>query len=127
MADAVAVVGDLIFSSKIVGTGRALGIDVHNVTALDALDEVLAGGEVRVVIVDMSLPEDLATQSLRRAAAHPSAPERLAFYSHVHTELAEAAGSAGATMTMPRSEFSAKLPDILKRFGASGGDASAAE
>jgi DNA-binding NarL/FixJ family response regulator len=117
MSDAVAVVRDLVFSSKIIGTGRALGVDVQAVTALDALEGVLAEGEVRLVIVDMSLPEGLATQSLQRAAAHPSAPERLAFYSHVHAELAEAAEAAGATMMMHRSTFSAELPDVLKRFG----------
>ncbi len=125
MADAVAVVSDLIFSTKIVGTGRALGIEVQSVTTPEALGEVLAGGGVRLVIVDMSLPGDIAVLSLQRAAAHSTAPATLAFYSHVQAELVESAKAAGATMTMPRSKFSADLPQILKSFGPPAADASA--
>ncbi len=124
MADAVAVVSDLIFSTKIVGTGRALGIDVQSVTTPEALGQVLAGGKIRLVIVDMSLPGDTAVLSLQRAAAHRTAPETLAFYSHVQTDLVESAKAAGATMTMPRSKFSAELPKILKRLRPPAADAS---
>lgn len=125
MVDVAAVVSDLIFSTKIVGTGRALGIEVQSVTTPEALGEVLAGGGVRLVIVDMSLPGDIAVLSLQRAAAHRTAPETLAFYSHVQAELVESAKAAGATMTMPRSKFSAELPKILKNSRPPAADASA--
>ena len=116
MTDAVAVVTDLIFSTKIVGTARALGIDAQAVTTADALEKQLAEGGVRLVMVDMSLPGDMAVLSIRQGASHPTTPAVLAFYSHVQHELVVAAETAGATVTMPRSKFSAELPDILKRF-----------
>ena len=116
MTDAVAVVTDLIFSTKIVGTARALGIDARAVTTVGALEQQLAGGDVRLVMVDMSLPVDLAAQSLRQGADHPTTPTMLAFFSHVQHELVASAEAAGANLTMPRSQFSAELPDILKRF-----------
>lgn len=125
MADAVAVVSDLIFSTKIVGTGRALGIDVQSVTTPEALGDVLAGGGVRLVMVDMSLAGDAAVLSLQRAAGHRTAPATLAFYSHVQAELAESAKVAGAALTMPRSKFSAELPGILKSYCPPSADASA--
>lgn len=116
MTDAVAVVTDLIFSTKIVGTARALGIDAQAVATAGALEKQLAEGGVRLVMVDMSLPVDVAVRSLRQGADHPTTPTMLAFFSHVQSELVATAEAAGATVTMPRSKFSAELPDILQRF-----------
>ena len=116
MADAVAVLNDLIFSTKIVSTARALGVDVLSVTSADALAAALADGDVRLVIVDMDAHGDTAVASLRRAAGHESKPTTLAFYSHVRTDHAAAASEAGATLTLPRSRFSAELPQILSRY-----------
>ena len=127
MTDAVAVVTDLIFSTKIVGTVRALGIDAQAVATAGALEKQLAEGRVRLVMVDMSLPVDVAVQSLRHGAAHPTTPTMLAFFSHVQNELVASAESAGATLTMPRSKFSAELPAILKRFCSISSDASGPE
>ncbi len=127
MTDAVAVVTDLIFSTKIVGTARALGIDAQAVATVGALEEQLAEGGVRLVMVDMSLPGDTAVLSLRQGAAHPTTPTMLAFYSHVQHELVASAKSAGATLTMPRSNFSAELPAILKRFCSISSDPSGPE
>ena len=116
MADAVAIVTDLIFSTKIVSTARELGIEVQTAVTPEALMEALADGGVQLVMVDMSLPRNIAVPSLQQAAAHGTAPATLAFYSHMQAELIESAKAAGATVTMPRSKFSAELPEILKRF-----------
>lgn len=124
MTDAVAVVTDLIFSTKIVGTARALGIEAQAVATVEALDKVLVGGGVRLVMVDMSLPGETAEASIRRAAAYHPLPTVLAYYSHVQAELVKSAEAAGASLTMPRSKFSGELPEILKRFCTISSDAS---
>ncbi len=116
MAEALAVVTDLIFSTKILATARDLGVEAQAVTTPDALIKALDDGGVRLVIVDMSLPPELAVSSLQCAATHHTVPTTLAFYSHVNTELLDRAEAAGATLTMPRSKFSAELPEILKRL-----------
>lgn len=118
MADVVAVLNDLIFSTKIVSTGRALGFEALSVTSADALDNALADGSVRLVIVDMDAHGDAAVESIRRAATHDSAPTTIAFHSHVRTDHATAATETGATLVMPRSRFSAELPQLLSKYCA---------
>ena len=96
-------------------------------TTVGALEKQLAEGGVRLVMVDMSLPGDRAVLSLRQGAAHPTTPTMLAFYSHVQNELVASAEAAGATVTIPRSKFSAELPAILKRFCSISSDTSRSE
>jgi len=116
MAVTVAVLNDLIFSTKIVSTGQSLGVDVRAVTSAEALEAALGEGGVKLVIVDMDAPVDVAVEALRRAAGHASKPTTIAFYSHVRTDHAAAASDAGAALIMPRSKFSAELPQLLSQY-----------
>jgi len=118
MADAIAVVRDLIFSSKISGTARAVGIDAKIVSTTNALQAALDGGDVALVIVDMSLPNDEAIAALRCGAGHASRPTTVAFYSHVQSALREAAEQAGADLIMARSKFTEDLPQLLRQHCA---------
>jgi hypothetical protein len=115
MAKAIAVVSDLIFSSKILGTARALGITARTVTSAAALDKELAAGSVGLVMVDMGLAGNDAPASLQRAVDHASAPTTVAFYPHVQSELKDAAKRAGAHYVLPRSKFNEDLPNLLGR------------
>lgn len=121
MADVVVVIEDLIFSTKIQGTARALGLDAQVVRTGEALQEALDQGEVRLVVVDMGLGNDTATTALRGAASHELKPTTLAFYSHVQQELRRAAEEAGAHVVMVRSQFSEELPQLLKQYCSSAG------
>ena len=115
MASVVAVVRDLIFATKLAGTARELGIQAGIATTIETLQTALDEGGVRLVIVDMGLEGNEAAAALRCAANHTSRPTTLAFYSHVQSELAEAARSAGADIVLPRSKFSAQLPALLRQ------------
>ncbi|MEK6642732.1 MAG: hypothetical protein AABZ08_02395 [Planctomycetota bacterium] len=121
MVSVVIVGTDLMFTSKVTGTAGALGIEAVAAATTEALTVQLEAGAVRLVTVDMSLPQ--AVPALQVAAAHPTRPTTIAFYSHVQTALAEAAKAAGAGMVMPRSKFSAELPEILWQYGTGGGGA----
>jgi len=112
----VAVISDLIFSTKIRGTAQALGLDVRVVGTCDALSVALDPGEVRLVVVDMELGGDTAANALRCAAAHESKPTTVAFYPHVQQESRRAAEEAGADVVMVRSQFSEELPQLLKQY-----------
>ena len=57
------------------------------------------------------IQDPLAAVRTAREAAAP--PRIVAYLSHVQTELAAAAREAGAEEVMPRSEFTANLPEIL--------------
>ena len=115
MRGMVAVVSDLIFSTKISGTARAVGINATIVPTANPLEAALDAGDVALVIVDMSLPGDQAIAALRCSASHASRPTTVAFYSHVKSNLREAAEQAGADFIMARSEFSAQLPQLLRQ------------
>ncbi len=113
----VVIVGtDLMFTSKVTGTARALGIDAATAATVDALTIRLNEGAVRLVLVDMAMPEPVAGAAIRAAVGHASQPATIAFYSHVQSALADAAKAAGATEVMPRSKFSSDLPAILNRY-----------
>ena len=118
MTTAVTVTTDLIFSTKISSTARALSIDARTVAHADALAAMLEESGVRLVIVDMSLGVEKAGEALRCAGGHESSPTTIAFYSHVQSELREAAEAAGAQHIMPRSQFSEQLPNLLAQCGS---------
>jgi DNA-binding NarL/FixJ family response regulator len=59
-------------------------------------------------------------EAVRRVKALRPELRVLGFLSHVQLELAEHAKAAGADEVMPRSRFSAHLPEILKRYAAGG-------
>ncbi|MBI5762114.1 MAG: hypothetical protein HZA51_01175 [Planctomycetes bacterium] len=117
MPSVVIVATDLMFTSKVTGTAQALGIDAASAATVDALAKQLESHTVRLVLVDMSMPEPVPVEALRTAGAHASRPATIAFYSHVQSALADAAKAAGASDVMPRSKFSADLPAILNRYG----------
>ena len=109
MAIAVAITRDLIFSTKITGTGKALGLDAR---------AALSGGDTRLVLVDMALPENEGVDAIAHAAGLDPRPTIVAFYSHVDAKLAQMATEAGADITMPRSRFSEELPAIFQKYCA---------
>ncbi len=121
MANVVGVVSDLMFGSKITGTAQAVGVDAATVSTIEALGTALDGGQVRLVMVDMSLPGDLAPAALRRCADHPSTPTTIAFYAHVQTDLKAAAAQAGADQIMTNGQFAQQLPQLITQYSAQTG------
>ncbi len=71
MADTVAIVCDLIFSTRVVGTARALGIEIQTLTTPEALAKALTGGGVRLVTppADASATASRIGQTLNRTDA----------------------------------------------------------
>jgi len=114
---ALLVTGDLIFSTKVTGTGRALGIDVE-VTAnpADAVRRI-GQGDYGCVILDLSMPQLIPAEVIAAIReGDGQRPKVIAFGSHVDTALLEAARAAGCDDIMPRSRFAAELPQLLERF-----------
>jgi len=116
MAIAVAITRDLIFSTKITGTGKALGLDARAASLPSAARAALSGGDTRLVFVDMALPDSEGVDAIAHAAGLDPRPTIVAFYSHVDAKLAQMATAAGADITMPRSRFSEELPAIFQKY-----------
>ena len=110
----IAFVTDLIFSTKITSTAKALGVEVRVVRTADALAQRIEAGEAALVLIDLNANGDDPLEAVRvtRRAANP--PRTICYLSHGQTELAEQARQAGAGEVMSRSEFTAKLPALLQ-------------
>jgi len=118
MATAVLVGTDLMFGSKVLATGRAVGVAVATTASAGPLAELLDAGGVRLVLVDMTVSLEEACAAIRRAAEHAPRPTIVAFYPHVQSALAEAARGAGADSVMPRSKLNAEIEAIIRKHCA---------
>ena len=67
-----------------------------------------------VVVTDLAMPGLSLTEIVSAAHDADGAPKVIAFGAHVQTELLEEARNAGCDDVMPRSKFSATLPEILR-------------
>lgn len=110
---------DLIFTSKITGTARALG---RRIVLAGDRAQVLRAFDERdkmplAVFVDLAAGAVVAGPALRELIeAAPAGIPFVAFGSHVDTEALDAARAAGCALVLPRSRFSAELPQLIERF-----------
>ena len=113
---AVLLSRDLIFNSKITGTARELGHRVLVAGTPPLASEMLAQWRPKVVFVDLSAG-DLAEPSAI-VAYRAIAPEArfIAFGSHVDAARLDAARDAGCDPVLPRSKFTATLPELVERY-----------
>ena len=116
---------DLMFSSQVTATGRALNIPVAVARTPASAAKKAAEAPPACVILDLHntslvLPELLV--ELKKS----SSPRVVAFGSHVNAELLKAARDAGCDLVMPRSQFHKLLERDLAKWVAveSGGTAS---
>lgn len=113
MSDAppvLALVRDLIFSSRIAGVGKAVGVAVRIVREAQALE----GREGRLLIVDLN--QVGAIEAARRWREAANAPV-IGFVSHVDAQTAAAARAAGIDQVMARSRFVERLAELLRGEG----------
>ena len=113
MATCIAVVSDLIFSTRITATAKKLGATCRVVMTLDALKDALESDAPDLVLVDMNSQGVSAEDSIRMVKTRRPTARVVAFFSHVQTELLEQAESAGADDVWPRSAFVQRLPELF--------------
>jgi len=108
----LAVVGDLFFKSKIQETAKQAGVALTFVTTEASLREALAGGGVRLVIVDLGLTsfDPISAITITRSAGKV---RTMAYVSHVNEGAQRAAAEAGCDAVLPKSVFTRELPRIL--------------
>ncbi|MBS0263503.1 MAG: response regulator [Planctomycetes bacterium] len=122
-ATSVLISRDLFFTSKVTGTAQALGISLRVVGSVAQALELVAERPCPCVLVDLADPGLDVTQLVQQLPSAPG-PRVVAFGSHVATARLEEARSAGCTEVLPRSRFSAELPELLKKYA--GGSSHAA-
>lgn len=79
---------------------------------LNQVDDGKANDPVTQVLIDLDLG-DLAIEMIRATKTHDASIPVIAFGPHVAVKLLEAAREAGANQVLPRSAFTAQLPQLL--------------
>ena len=111
----IAAVDDMFFAAKIRAVAEHLGVNVRFAKSASAVMETARAENVSLVLVDLHSqklqPLELAPQL--KADAKLNSMTLVGFFSHVETELQQAAEAAGYDRVMPRSAFTRSLPQIL--------------
>ena len=123
MADAIALIDDLFFIAKVRETAKHVGVTLETASTGDAFVNAAAASPSALLLVDLNMRQGAIDAVERLCAANGKAgsadgrgnPRRvIAFLSHVQTDLAERARSAGCQEVMPRSKFTQDLAEILR-------------
>jgi CheY-like chemotaxis protein len=113
MPSAILLSDDLIFTSRVTGTARDLGLRVTPARSPAALLESARQQIPTCVIVDLSYPGLVIGELTAGLAALPARPRVVAYGSHVDTATLRAARDAGCDVVLPRSKFVEELPTAL--------------
>ena len=108
---------DLIFTAKVTGTAHELGRRVLVAGTVSQASAMIEQWRPKIVFVDLTAGDLAGVPALRayRQLAGPGTTF-LAFGPHVEAEALAAAAAAGCDPVLPRSKFSATLPDLIQTF-----------
>lgn len=106
----LAAVPDLLFRSRIQEVARHLGAQVQVVRDPESLLTQARLGP-SLIVIDL---EAMPVETVASIRVEFPKVRIVGFLSHVHRELREAALKAGCTEALARSEFTKRLPEILK-------------
>jgi PleD family two-component response regulator len=111
----LAILDDLLFTSKIRSTAKQIGAALLVAKSRDAALAEMRANRPSLVIFDLNNPR---TDPLGIVASMKGDPaladiQTVGFVSHVQTDLIDAARKAGVDHVMARSMFAERLPQIL--------------
>ena len=111
---ALGLVRDILFRSRIDAAAQALALDVAYASNLEQAGARVAQAQPAVIFVDLSdasFPAEATAHQMRSAAG---SVRLIGFASHVDLKSLTAAREAGFELTLSRSEFTMRLPELLK-------------
>jgi len=104
---------DLIFTSRVAGTARELGLLVKVARSADALEALARQQPPRCVLVDLANPGLAIADLVRKLHDAWPAARVVAYGPHVDAAELRAAREAGCDPVLPRSAFVEQLPEQL--------------
>jgi PleD family two-component response regulator len=113
----LAVLDDLMFSSKIKTAANQLGVDLRFSRSLDGALDTMRKNQTTLVIFDLNNTriDPLAIVAAMKEDPALAAIPTVGYASHVQTDVINAARQAGVGEVLARSAFSAQIGDILTR------------
>jgi DNA-binding NarL/FixJ family response regulator len=110
---ALGLVKDLFFRSKLDAVADTLGAQIFYASSLDAAGKRAAEKNPAVIFADLSDPDFPAAATAERMRAAAPGARLVGFASHVDLGALRAAREAGFELTLSRSEFTARLSELL--------------
>jgi DNA-binding NarL/FixJ family response regulator len=111
---ALALIRDLFFRAKIDAVASALGATVAYASSLDAAALRCVELKPDLVFADLSDSTFPALETIQKIRAAAPDARVVGFASHIDLKPLNAAREAGFALTLSRSEFTSRLPDLLK-------------
>lgn len=113
----LAILDDLLFTSKIKTTAKQLGVAITVARSPEGALAEMRAHQPSLVILDLNNPrtDPLGIVAAMKADPTLAAIPTVGFASHVHTDVIEAARMAGVDDVMARSMFTDRLPQILAK------------
>ncbi len=113
----LAILDDLLFTSKLRATAKPLGATLAFARSLEQALIIMREQRPALVIFDLNNPrtDPLGTIAAMKADPALAAIPTVGFASHVQVDVIEAARKAGVDDVMARSLFTERLPQILAR------------
>ena len=112
----LAVLDDLMFSSKVKTTASQLGVPVTFARSRDAALAEMRKAAPSLVILDLNNPrtDPMGIVAEMKADAALADVPTVGYASHVQTDVIEAARRAGVGEVLARSAFTMRLAEILQ-------------
>lgn len=114
MSRILGLMHDLFFRSKVDAVSHAVGVEVVYAGSLDEANARCAEEAPAMIFVDLADPRFPAVETAGAMRAAAPAARLIGFASHVDLKALGAAHEAGFEMTLSRSEFTQRLPELLK-------------
>jgi PleD family two-component response regulator len=113
----LAILDDMLFTSKIRAAARQPGLTLMIARSKEAALADMRTHMPTLVVLDLNNPrtDPIGIVTAMQADAALRSIPTVGYVSHVDTVTIDAARRAGVGEVMPRSAFSAKLPEILAR------------
>jgi len=108
------LVRDLFFRSKLDAVAQSAGVDLCYASDLEAASRQCLDKHPALVVVDLSDTAFPAAATAERLHAALPDSRIVGFASHVDLKPLRAAREAGFALALSRSEFTARLPELLK-------------
>src|SRR5262249_28809952 len=108
---------DLIFTSRITGTARALNVDMKSARTAEELKTLAQHQAPQGVILDLANPSLVVADFVTWLRENcPSMPFVVGYGAHVDTATLKKARAAGCDVVLPRSKFVEDLPVKLTEW-----------
>jgi hypothetical protein len=114
MADAVYLVRDLLFVSKISEAADHFGVPVQGARDADAL--LAAARGARLIMVDLGHREAMRAFELLARDAETADIDSLGFVGHAELDVMETAKALGCKRVLSKGQLAAELPRLFGRL-----------